>query len=736
MQIIFLTLLFLLLPGVLSGESSNMLQEWEQHVPQKQKALLPQWRFSAWGYSPSRQAPVRSYKTEIKNGKVTVTLENKHYARSANLLVRTLPLKESENGLYKFSISAVNTQPAKALLRLKLSCYGAAPSSREKCFTVTGKEEVFSLSLKVPAKNKSLSIQICLSGPGKVQLSQGHLSLQEQSDSSKVQLTIPQETFLLPERTPVLFPVKLPSSRPLSADAFVTVTFPWGVRLINISAPATGEKSTLQVGKSTTTRLKIPAKRSVSNNCLYLLLGSDLPASDLLHSGTLSYEDPKGKSEEYSFTIQVVKDQSTLPPRFFRIMLDGALKVAPREISDDSDNALLRSGANILNAPALTIPHRTLRNARIRQYCYLPISQAPPRQHCYYAMIRNESFWEKHFIPAIRRHILRQQRSYVEALVCDSYLGQRKGIECLCALCRAELVDFAPKLPPQAVINYSPALLNSRFSKELRRFRYARLSALLEAARYQLPTGSTAFFRTPQLIPCRSSTQILTLNSPPPPSAEAIIDFYQGSTLPDGARYNGAVNFVMYEKVRKKMSSFLSKRRLTARLAPALRNMKPEELQFEILNILFSGFSGAWIALPPGAGWEYHKIIARTSSLIREYENFFRRGKKAASAWHLSQGNSTLELPPIPGPGLYRQEIPAQVPALQLHVWQYGRDTLTAVGNFSDTVRTCTLSNKKLSPKKEAVIDQKKYSGKELAEEGIELTIPPFTWKFLKISNP
>ncbi|MBE6384314.1 MAG: hypothetical protein E7048_01470 [Lentisphaerae bacterium] len=734
MQIIFLTLAIFLFPGIVFGNSFNLLPEWENTVVKKESSYLSQWRFADWGV---RNDPLRSilrqHKAEIKDGKLFVTLESTVSPRSANMLLRTLSLKNDRERLYRFSIKARNAQAGKALLRLKLSASKPHSASREFCFTADSREQTFSAELQVPPQSKTLSVQICLSGPGKLILSQACLTVSDPPENKTVlQLKVPSETFFLPERSPVLFPVKLPANRPQTADAFITVTLPWGVRLINTSPQLTGENIHLKRGEYTEIKLKLPAKRSLPGNCAYLLLGSDLSAGAAVSTGSVRYEDPRGKSEKFFFRIQTVKDHSVLPPRFFKIILDGYERLPSLEAGNDAANALLRSGANILQAPHLPLLRRTLKNARIGHWSYFYIPQAPAQQHCYYAMLRNESFWEKHFIPALHRQILRRQSSAIEALICDNFLGQKRSIECVCSLCRAEFADFAPKLPRQAVMNYSSGLLNSRFSKELRNFRHARLLALFEAARIHLPVNSSSFVRTPRLIPCYPSGQVLSQNISFLPSTETIIDFRNGPELPDGVHYNGAVNLVIYEKIRRQMNRTLPRRKIMAKYTPLPARIGADELKFEILNILFSGFSGVWIPLPPGTSCRYNEAIAETAALIREYENFFRRSQKQKIKWNLTHGNVPLELPPLPDAGLFRMETPDRIPGMQLRSWKYGSKTLVGIGNFTPQPRICTLSASTLPADYQVEIDQKKYSGKDLSATGVELTVPPYSWKFLE----
>ena len=213
-----------------------------------------------------------------------------------------------------------------------------------------------------------------------------------------------------------------------------------------------------------------------------------------------------------------------------------------------------------------------------------------------------------------------------------------------------------------------------------------------------------------------------------------MVDFNQGALLPDGISYSAAANTVVYKAVRKKMQLFLPKGKITAKLSPSPKHITPERVPFEMLNILFSGYSGVWVSLPPGANWSCNAAVAETADLIREYENFFRSSKKIHSPLTIARGNFTLEVPPIPSGGYYREACPAQMEGLQLRAWQYGKENLIGIGNFSDAPRTCTLANKTVAPDRYVMIDRQKISGKELAEKGFDLTIPPYSWKFLKFT--
>ena len=710
-----------------AGTPGNLLPEWE--TPSPGKGLLPQWRFIEWGTRFSGKKPLqRKYHLFEEKGKVCVTLENPAEGRSLNMFYRTLPLKEKDSKLFRFRIKAVNASPGKALLSLKLSTPGTPVLAREKFFTVTTEGAFYTIEMELPGNRKSLSVQLSLSSPGKVTLSEALLTSHAPEENAQFRSVLPERTFLLPERTPVLLPVRLPAQTTSAPDPRLRLILPWGVRLVN-SSSGSWQMVNVKVKEHTEHLLKLPAKKIP---LLYLLLATDLPASETLHTGIFQWENAKEKSEKIFLRFQAVKDFPVVPPRSFRIILDGTAKVNAYDLRADCDTALLRSGANVLNASYLTIPARTLRNARIGHYASLSLAPYKKRHVCAYEALRNESFWEKHFIPSVRRQLLRQGSSQISSLICDSHLGQRRSIECLCAHCRAELADFAPRLPRRAVMNYSRGLLLSRYPREIQNFRQARLTALFAGARLYLPTGPKGFHRTPVLIPSYTLFQVLSMTGPVLKTSAAEVQFGTGVTLPDGEVYNGAVDLLCYEYCRRQMAKLFSRCHLTAQLTVSPSRMTPEAVKFAIFNCFFSHFQGVRLLLAPEAGVPYRKAIAESAAFLREYEPFFRRGKVSKHQWRLTALPETIQLPPVPGPGNYPLPLPARTASFRLKVWRNGNTTLIGIANLTARPLACRLSG---GTGKETTVDGIKYNGTELLSKGVEVTVPEYSWKFLTVKE-
>jgi hypothetical protein len=721
--------LFVIFAGaaLCAGTPGNLLPEWESAAPGK--SLLPQWRFAEWGSRSSGKKPLlRKHHIFEKEGKVCVTLENPAEGHSQNMLYRSLPLQEKEKKVFRFRIKGVNASQGKALLHLKLTAPGTPVLSREKFFTVTEVPAFYTIEMELPENRKTLSLQLSLSSPGKVTLSEALLTAHAPEAAAPARSVLPGGTFLLPERTPVLLPVWLPPRTTSAPAPRLRLTLPWGVRLVNSSAGSL-QTVNVKVKEHTEHLLKLPARRIP---LLYLLLATDLMASEMLHTGVLQWENEKEKSEKFFLRFQAVKDFPVVPPRSFRIILDGTDKVVPRELRADWDTALLRSGANVLNAPHLSIPYRTLRNARIDHFASLPLTLYKTRALCAYDALRNESFWESHFIPSVRRQLLRQGSSRISALICDSYLGQRRSIECLCALCRAELADFAPRLPRRAVMNYSRGLLISRYPKEVQNFRHSRLTALFEGARLHLPTGKNGFYRPPALIPSYTFFQALSLKAPVLKMPSAEIQFGTGATLPDGEIYNGAVELLCYEYARRQMAKLFPRCRLTAQLIVSPSRMTPEAVKFAILNCFFSHFQGIRLILTPEAGLTYRKAIAESAALLREYEEFFRKRKVTDHRWKVTASPETIQLPPVPGPGNHPLPLPSRTSSFRFQVWRSGNTTLIGITNLTARPLVCRLSG---GTGKAAAVDGIKYSGTELLSKGVEVTVPEYSWKFLTVKE-
>ena len=722
--------LLLFFTGVMLGASSpeNLFPEWQTSAGNKN--LLPQWRFTEWGSRFSGKKPLkRTHTLSEKQGMVQVTLENPAEGRSVNMLHRTFVLNGKEQKIFRFSIKGVSASPEKALLHLKLTAPGTPVLVKEKFFTVTEVPALYTIELKIPSTRKALAVQLSFCSPGKVTLSEGSLTAHPPEETLFSQIRLPEGTFLLPERTPVLLPLRLPAASASESPLRLHLTLPWGVRFVNSSAGTTLQAVNVKVRQHTEYLLRLPKRTPVP---FYLLLASDLAASDTLHSGVIRWENDKEKSEKHFFRLQTVKDLPVLPPRTFKIILDGTEKADPRELRADWDTALLRSGANVLNAEYLSIPPRTLRNARISQFAALHFPQAKAANACAYEPLRNESFWEKYFLPTLRRHLLRRGTSQVSALLCDSFLGQRRSIECLCALCRAELADFAPRLPRRGVMNYSRGLLVARYAKEVQKFRLARLTALYEGARLQLPTGKNGFQRTPKIIPSYTFFQALQLTAPVLKTPEAVIQFGTGIPLPDGEVYNGAVNFLCYEYCRSHMMKLLPKCRLTAQLTVTPERMTPENVKFEMLNCFFAGFQGLRLIMAPEACFRYRKAVAETASFLREYENLFRSGKVTAHKWKLTSTPEHLDLPPVPGPGYSPLPTGSRTAPFRLKVWRSGDTTLIGIANLTSRSLPCRLSG---GPGKPVTVNGTKYNGTVPLSRGIEITVPEYSWKFLTVKE-
>ena len=297
-----------------------------------------------------------------------------------------------------------------------------------------------------------------------------------------------------------------------------------------------------------------------------------------------------------SFQLKTVKDLPALPPRHYRIALQQSVQVPFREVFQDAENGLLRSGANILLSPRILVAEKQLKVAKISRHVFLPIQAAKAENHCYYSMLRTESFWDRHYIPSLRRYILKFGCRRPEAIICDNYLGQRRAIHCLCSLCRMEFGEFAPKLPKKDVMNLSTGIMEQRMSRELRAFRNARLKALLAGAKLHLPVDSRHFQRAPRLVPLYTLHDILH-RKPVGKTPEAVIDFGAGAINPESSRYTPEVDFAVSEHILKTARMKFPKRTVfTAKFTPQFpAKLSEQELQFAILNYFLCGFNGIWI---------------------------------------------------------------------------------------------------------------------------------------------
>ena len=703
-----LTAIFL--PLLLCGEAVNLLPPGSD--------VLAQWRFTDWGERvTARNRIERKHSAQLNGGRWQVVLENTRSRRSSNMMYRTIPLKSGERRQALLRFKAAGELPQKALLRVQLIV--PKQGSREYYFAVGKEEKICTAETVLSMEASSLTVQFTLSGAGKISLSDMELELSPKP--CPFALEVPQEIFHLAPRRPVLFPVKLPGE--LGKEDFsLHLTLPWGVRFINASHRPAIRQAELKVMEKSTFQLSYP-KNALSGRVVYLLLDSDLEEDGKVLKGSCFLEVNGRKTPLAAFRLATVKNLLAVPPRTFRIMVDGYEKVSALESSYDSDGALFRSGANVLVAPFLRIPGQTLKTARIQHYAHFSLPLRKSSGRCYYQGLRDESFWEEHFFPLLRKNLLRSGGNTAGALLCEPALGQRRALECLCVLCRAELADFDSALPRRDVMTLSNGLLQARYRKALARFRFARLTALRESALDHLHKGAKGFSRSLRMVYVYPWRQIPEAGSPFQELAESVVDFQSGALLPLDEKCRSAVNYLLAQEVYHKWRKVSPKGRVTAKFTVPPREMSPEVMQFEMLNYLFAGFSGVWPLLEAGTAYAYQELLGESAALIREYENFFRRGKLREVPFKILEGGFQIPLPPVPGPGGFPLGLPGTTEGIQLKAWRYQNTLLLGVGNFSPAPRRCVLQ----------------YTGKGAKEKGTlsvsgktELTVPPLSWKFLK----
>ena len=745
MQIRAVTILLLTVSLLCAGEKPpNLLREWQN--PGNGKVLLPQWRFRDWGRGSSSvrrssgkkktlpsKVSLRSHQVRLSDGKVQVILENPDEALSSNMFFRSLTLPENGVGSYCFRAVMVNGTKKRALVRISLTASGGGKNFTERrYFSVSETPSAVELPLTLPVKCSALQISLLLLGPGKVSFSELQLT------AEPVPAALPgnimcRGSLTLPEKTPVEFPLILPAGFKFSQENTILVTLPWGVRLINCrGAHISGVK--VKVREKTETTLVIDKKHAKIYG-LSLLLSSDLPESEKTLMGSVQLQTGKEKGENCYFEIRCVRDMEFLAPRHFTFALSANGTVPARESAPALENALLRSGANILVTPRQLLSLRQLRTAKISQRAFLTAHAVKAENHCYYSMLRDESFWEKYYLPLLSKQVLRPGGRHIEAVMCGSFLGQHRAIHCLCSLCRVELCDFLPKLPPKDIMNCSAGLLEARYGRELQKFRTARLRALWAGARLYLPVNARGFSRRPALIPVYQVSQILT-GKCHVSGNESVVDLTPGHILPDGKKYDPAVNFLVRKLIVKRFREYnLPRNRLTGRLAVRSGVISPEELQFELLNLFFSGFSGVWLEMKPGTDYSFRVNAGSAAMILREYENYFRKAPLEQHQWILQSSAAPLELPPVPGPAGYPLDLPRAFSPLKLLVWRHGNNTLAAVGNFAAESLRCNLRFPAAPLMWQGNVNGGSLSGLTLRRSGIDLTIPPRAWRFLEFEK-
>ena len=679
---------------------------------------LAEWRFTDWGErSTPKKSVERKHSAGLLEGVWVLTLENTRSERSFNMMYRTVLLGEAtERRQAVLRFKAASQLPEKPLLRVQLNI---PKQGGKEFFFAPGKEkELCTVETELPKESSSLTVQFTLAGTGKISLSEIELELFPKP--CPFLLEVPKGVFQLPVRRPVLFPVKLP--RDLGRESFTLhLTLPWGVRFINASHRATLRQTALKVMEKSELQL-VFSSGNLPGNTLYLLLDSDLEEDGKERTGSCFLEVNGRKTPAAVFRLASVKNTLAVPPRSLRIMRDGSEKVPALESSYDSDGALFRSGANVLVTPFLRIPPQTLKTARIQHFAHLSLPFFRSGNRCLYQELRDESFWEKHFFPLLRKNLLRNGANGAAALLCEPALGQRRALECLCVLCRAELADFDSSLPRRDVMTLSNGLLQSRYRKALARFRFARLTALRESALVHLPKGAKGFSRSVRLIFVYPWRQIPEAGSPFQELNEAVIDFQTGAPLAANEKCRSAVNYLLAQEVYHKWRKVSPKSRLTAKFAVSGGSMSPEVMYFEMLNYLFSGFTGVWPLLEAGTAYAYQELLGESAALIREYENFFRRGKLREVPFKILEGGFQIPLPPVPGPGNFPLPLPRTMAGIQLKAWWYQNTLLLGVGNFSLAPRRCVLQ----------YTGKEKEKGTVSASGKAELTVPPLSWKFLK----
>ena len=703
-------LLGILLPFLLQGGVAKLLPPGSDP--------LAEWRFTDWGEpSTPRNAIERKHTALLKEGRLLVFLENTRSERSMNMMYRTIPLEPGERRQAVLRFKTAGFQPGKTLLRVQMNIPKAG--GKEYFFAVEEVEKLHKIETILPKEATGLTLQFVLAGKGKISLSDVELELAP--EAHPFALEVPQEIFQLPQRRPMAFPVRVPVD--LGGESFTLhLTLPWGVRFINASHRATLRQAQVKVQEKSEFRLVFP-KGTLPGSSVYLLLDSDLEADEKVHRGSCRFEAGGKLSVPAELRFRTVKNFRAAPPRSLRIMYEGSERVPSLESCYDVDGALFRSGANVLVASSLRIPLQSLKTARIQHYATLVMPQGKNVNRCYYQSLRDESFWEHHFLPVIRRNLLRNGGNGASALLCEPALGQRRALECLCVLCRAELADFDSALPRRDVMTLSTGLLQARYKKALARFRYARLTALRESALIHLPKGGNGFNRSVRMVSVYPWRQLLGAAVPFQEQPEMVVDFQNGILFSGGENSRSAVNYLLAQTVFKHARKLSPGCRLTAKITFSPRKMTPEEMQFEIFNAFFAGFTGVWPVVEPGASYPWQELLGESSAFIREHENFFRKGKMREVPFKIIEGGFELPLPPVPGPGNYPLALPRSLKGIQLKAWRYEKTLLLGVGNFSAVPRRCVL----------------RYTGKVPKEKGTlsaagtaELSVPPLSWKFLK----
>ena len=120
---------------------------------------------------------------------------------------------------------------------------------------------------------------------------------------------------------------------------------------------------------------------------------------------------------------------------------------------------------------------------------------------------------------------------------------------------------------------------------------------------------------------------------------------------------------------------------------------------------------------------------------MRENEQFFRRSPLVKHNWRLKNSVSPLELPPAVTPGGSLLDLPRSIAPLKLLAWKWGNTTLTAVGNFSSEALSTALLHPAAPLKWQGVVNGQQLKGSDLRTRGLQVTVPPRSWLFLKFKG-
>ena len=715
--------------------AENLLPEWEAVPLPETKPALQNWRFSDWGERGTAGKKVfRRNRVTVEEKRLTVRLENGPGDRHANMLQRTVTLPGKHGGHFRFQarLRGAGVRPALVLLRT-MPLSGPGRAVHTEFVTAAAEEKVALADFSVPPECTALSLSIALCGRGGLAVSGVRLEELPPSDPPDLRIfpvTSPDEPVQIPEKSPVELRFTAPSGVIFPQDASVRVTLPWGIRMAGSSWGSALTDVRTRVKKEVSYRISLP-KRPAPLRELTLLLGTDLRASERELTGSVAFEQEGKVRRPCLFRIKVVKDSPAVAPRNFIIAIPGTALSAP-DIQFELEQSFLNRGANVFTAAYLPIPPDRLKNARIRRFLPFHLNPVKGEGGCNFAKIRSGAFWSEHFLPALKRNLLRTG-SDASALICDSRLGQTRAIDCLCVLCRAELAEFAPKIPLKNAMNDSNGLLLMRFGSEVRRFREARTAALRSGARNRLPAGGGGFRRKPALLFTFSTLGSFRADALKGVT-EILADFGRKIHLPDGAIYSPAVNFLFAEHVFRTCRKAFPKGRIYLQSIVPAHLITPEQFAFELLCAPVCGFAGVFRTLSPGLPYSYYAALGRSAGVIREHERFFVQPPLAKHAWRVECSAPDWTIPPVAGENSYPLPFPEKFRPVQLRVWRQGGETLVGVGNFTSDVQIARLFCDKAPLLWRGKIDDVNVDKAALAK-GMELTLAPYSWRFFRLTG-